>query len=153
MEDLIIRSVKSEDSERIWQIRNHPLIRQQSGSQEEIPFEKHNLWFKKKYFSGDNNLCFVLEKENKVVGYCRFDSDDKGCCIISIALDYDHQGKGLGHLLLSESLQKFERNIEILATVKKGNIASLKLFQKNNFKLDKEDEENFYLKQKKKLNK
>ena len=149
MEDLIIRLVKSEDSERIWQIRNHPLMRQQSGSQEEISFEKHNLWFKKKYFSGDDNLCFVLEKKNKVVGYCRFDSDDKGRYVISIAFDYDYQGKGLGRLLLSESLQKLERNVEILATIKKKNESSLKFFQKNNFEWDKEDEENFYLKYKK----
>ena len=146
MADYIIRPVKRDDAKSIWRIRNQPLMRQRSGNQAEISFKQHNLWFEKKYFSGEDNLGFVLEDKNRVVGYCRFDSDDKGRYIISIALNYGYQGRGLGSLLLSESLSKLKTGKEVLATVKKENESSLKLFQKNNFKLDKEDEKIFYLK-------
>lgn len=144
MEDYIIRPINRNDSRRIWEIRNHPLARQNSGSPEEIPFEKHDHWFENKYFKDSNNICFVLEKEKNVIGYCRFDVDENDRYIVSIALDHDWQGKGLGQILLSESLKKLGEDKEILATVKKGNPSSLKLFQKNNFQLDKEDETNYY---------
>jgi len=144
MENYIIRLANREDSGRIWKIRNHPLTRQNSSNSKKIPFEKHDQWFENKYFKDSNNICFVLETRKNIIGYCRFDIDDDNKYVISIALDYDWQSKGLGHLLLSESLKKIEGDREILATVKKGNPASLNLFQRNNFKLDKENEENYF---------
>lgn len=144
MADYIIRSITRDDSKRIWEIRNHPVVRQNSGTLKEIPFEKHDQWFEDKYFKGSNNVCFVLEKEKNGIGYCRFDIDENGRYIISIALDHGWQGKGLGQILLTESLKKLGGDKKILATVKKGNPASLKLFQKNNFSLYKEDRINYY---------
>jgi ribosomal protein S18 acetylase RimI-like enzyme len=143
MKDYIIRQIKREDSKRLWEIRNHPKARENSNNPEEIPFVKHDAWFENKYFKNSDNICFVLEAEGKVIGYCRFDQDENSRYIISIALDYDYQGKGLGQLLLEETLKKIPENKIVLATVKKGNPASLKLFQKN-FELDSEDEANFY---------
>lgn len=152
MADYIIRLVSREDSKRIWEIRNHPLARENSGNSEEIPFEKHDQWFENKYFKNGKSVCFILETEENIVGYCRFDADEEKRYTISIAVDYDYQGKGLGRLLLSESLKKLTKNKEILATVKKRNPASIKLFQKNNFESYKEDEENFYLRRQKEKN-
>ncbi|MFH1662270.1 MAG: GNAT family N-acetyltransferase [Candidatus Falkowbacteria bacterium] len=142
------RDVKREDSKRVWEIRNHPIARQYSGSSEEIPFENHDPWFEKKYFVCEENYCFIMEDSNNyVIGYCRFDFDDENDnYIISIAVDPDCQGKGLGHKLLSESLEKFNIEKDILAEISKINIASIKLFEKSNFKEHKEDEENYYLK-------
>lgn len=144
MKDFHIRKIKREDSKRLWEIRNHPKARDNSNNPEEIPFAKHDQWLENKYFKNSVNFCFVLETEGRVIGYCRFDLDEGKKYIVSIALDNDWQGKGLGHLLLNGSLKKISVNKEILAVVKKGNPASLKLFQKNNFKLDKEDEINYY---------
>lgn len=144
MADYIIRKIERDDSRRLWEIRNHFSARQNSGTLEEIPFEKHDQWFENKYFKNSDNICFVLEKEENIIGYCRFDVGDEDRYIISIALDHVNQGRGLGHLLLSGSLIKLTENREILATVKKGNPASVKLFQKNNFQMDKEDEINYY---------
>jgi ribosomal protein S18 acetylase RimI-like enzyme len=144
--EFTIRLAELKDSKRIWEIRNHPLMRKLSGNQEEISPEKHISWFENKYFGGADNLCFVLESQGKVAGYCRFDSDQAGNYVISIALAYGYQGNGLGHSLLSGSLNKLKTGKEVIAIVKKENESSLKLFKKNNFKLDKEDEENFYFK-------
>jgi len=146
MENIKVRKVKREDSKRIWEIRNHPLARQNSNNQEETPFAKHNQWFENKYFRGGDNHCFVLEGEGEVVGYCRFDFDsDNYNYVVSIAVDADYQGIGLGKALLSEALEAFGvRGKEVVAQTLKNNILSGKFFKKNNFKIFKEDDNSYY---------
>lgn len=142
-----IGKVQKKDSKRIWEIRNHPLVRKNSNNPKVISFENHKKWFEEKYFSGLNNHCFVLKDKEKVIGYCRFDFNQKDSAYItSIALDPEFQGRGWGHLLLSESLKKIKQNKDILAKVKKNNLSSIKLFQRNNFKLYKENKKNYYFK-------
>lgn len=142
-----VRKAQAEDSKRIWKIRNHPVCRKFSGNSEIIPLANHISWFKKKYFSGQNNYCFVLVNEaDQVAGYCRLDFDDENDnYIISIAIDPNYHAQGQGYELLSKTLIKFKRPKKILAEIKKENIASIKLFQKNNFKVIREDKNNFHL--------
>ncbi|MDD5290980.1 MAG: GNAT family N-acetyltransferase [Patescibacteria group bacterium] len=145
----VIRKADKEDSRRIWEIRNHPIVRKYSGNPEEIPFEKHVPWFIKKYFSREDNRCFVLESRNEnslAIGYCRLDfNKELNGYVISVALDVNFHGRGLGHYFLNKILRQFGDEKNIFAEIKKGNISSIKLFQKNNFKIYKEDEENCYL--------
>jgi ribosomal protein S18 acetylase RimI-like enzyme len=47
---------------------------------------------------------------------------------------------------LSQTLGKFGSNGVILAEIKKDNIPSVRLFEKNSFKIYKEDKDNYYLK-------
>lgn len=150
--DYSIRSIRRFDSRRIWEIRNHPDVRAYTNNPEEFDFASHVQWFEKKYFSGELNECFVLETANnaRVIGYCRYDWEpEESYYIISIALDPDHHGHGLGHLLLSESLRQFnskgkirqpegvalkkEGRLMIWAEIKRDNVRSIKLFGKNNF--------------------
>lgn len=146
----MIRQVKKEDSKRIWEIRNHPIARQYSNNPEVIPFARHDKWFRKKYFSGQKNYCFILESAaGEAIGYCRFDFDMAYAhYIISIALDPDFHGKGLGNELLSKALEEFKKGKIIIAETRKDNEPSVKLFKKNHFKIYKEDEQNYYLKYK-----
>lgn len=150
----MIRQAKREDSKKIWQIRNHPLNRKGFRNQEEIDFDNHNKWFTDKYFKNKDNYCFVLEGENgEVAGYCRFDLDNNNY-IISIAINPDYHGEGLGSKLLKESLEEIKKVIKkdmaILAEVKKENIPSIKLFEKYNFYLHKKDRKNLFYKHKNK---
>lgn len=144
----IIRPVKKKDGREVWKIRNHLLVRKNSDNPEKISFKKHSRWFEEKYFSGLDNHCFILENENdKAIGYCRFDFNDKtNAYLVSIAINPNFLGRGLGHYLLSQSLNKFTRSAEILAEVRKGNLPSVKLFQKNKFKIFKEDSGKYYFK-------
>ena len=148
MDNFKTRKATPEDSKRVWEIRNHPEARRISNNREEIIFEKHNYWFKNKYFNRVENYCYVLEDENKkAIGYCRFDYDkDNDNYIISIAIDFDKQGKGLGGYFLKKSLGLINIKKDIIAQTFKNNIASYKIFKNNGFKKYKEDEDNFYLK-------
>ena len=146
MENIKIRKAKKEDSKKIWEIRNQPISRKYSGNPEKILFKKHKPWFVKKYFSGEDNHCFILEDESDlVIGYCRLDFNDD-YYVVSIALDAGFQGKGLGHYFLNEVLRQFHKEKNILAEMQKDNLPSIKLFQKNNFKIYKEDKGKYYLK-------
>ncbi|MCD4761441.1 GNAT family N-acetyltransferase [bacterium] len=143
-----IKPINKEASKRIWEIRNHPLMRKVSNNSKIIPFNQHSQWFKKKYFSNNLNKCYILIKRNKTeaIGYCRFDFNaNHNAYQISIALDPDYHGKKLGNKLLSESIKQLSPKKNILAEIKKSNIVSLKLFQKNNFQIYKKGEKNNYL--------
>lgn len=167
----IVRQAEKGDSKRVWQIRNHPLIRKYSNNPESIVLEKHQQWFEDKYFKGQPNYCFVLEsrqamEQGKTIGYCRFDltpsnnfserkiaakqhltgvNKQNNAYVISIALDVDFQGRGLGSFLLSASLKKVKSDKSVLAEVKKDNMPGLKLFKKNNFEIISQDQERYYL--------
>ncbi|OGY92018.1 MAG: hypothetical protein A3H70_01975 [Candidatus Komeilibacteria bacterium RIFCSPLOWO2_02_FULL_48_11] len=147
--DFAVRLVNQNDCVRIWEIKNHPIVRANSNNQEEVSFASHKLWFDKKYFSGADNHCYVLEsKVGKVIGYCRFDyKAEDDAYITSIALDPEYHGHGLGSVLLKESLSQFGHGHgkKILAEIKKDNIPSMKLFKKNNFEIYGEDDINYYL--------
>ncbi len=140
----IVRKASIEDTERIWEIRNHPLSRKESLNTEKIPLADHISWFSAKYLANSKDNCYVLEVGNKTVGYCRLDfQNDK--YIVSIAIDPDHHGKGLGTFLLGESLRQLSPGKTILATVKKDNPASLRIFEKNGFIPVKDDNTSVHL--------
>ena len=109
MSESFIRPVNMEDEKMIWEIRDHPLIRNISTQTKKISYNQHKVWFEDQYFGNKPNQCFVVEEENKVVGYCRFDFDAvQDCYIVSIALDPGFHGRGLGHKLLSRSLNRLQ---------------------------------------------
>lgn len=143
-----VRKVNKKDSKEIWEIRNHFSNRKNFNNPNEILWEDHEIWFGNKYFSDKNNQCFILEDENnKVIGYCRFDFEiENNFYIISIAINPNNHNQGLGGKLLSESLKNIENNYNIFAKVHKNNIPSLKLFEKNNFRIYEKNDDNYCLK-------
>jgi len=141
MEEYKIRKVEEKDIERIWEIRNHEMVRKHSGNQEIISWENHQKWFYKRYFENKNNFCYVLKDKKNIAGYCRFDYDkEEKAYVVSIAINPENQSKGLGSQLLSQSLKKLrnKKNIPVLAEIKKDNATSIKLFERNDFKKYKE---------------
>ncbi|MDX9893239.1 MAG: GNAT family N-acetyltransferase [Patescibacteria group bacterium] len=145
-ENYLVRPVETDDIKRIWEIRNHEDVRKVSGSSDIITLENHLSWFNKKYFTTRQNLCYVLANNNQIIGYCRFDYDpDKNYYVVSIAVDPEFHSRGLGGILLAQSLKEFGGRGAVLAQIKKLNIPSIKLFEKNGFVLDHQDQENWYL--------
>lgn len=141
--EVVIRTAKPSDAQRIWEIRNTPEARAVATTPEVVPLDKHINWFNSKYFSTEGNACFVAEIGNKVVGYSRFDlSDDK--YTNSIAIDPLMHGKGVATLLLSQSIQKLNSAKPIHAEVRKFNTVSQKLFERCGFKKSSEDSKNLY---------
>lgn len=144
---VVIRNINNCDSKRVWEIRNHKNNRIFMANAREIDYAVHEKWFGK-YLKNYRKNFFVLEINSKILGYIRYDDCGKRS-EISIAIDSNSQSRGLGSMLLRGSLKKLPENIfrkPIIAKVKKNNEASQRLFKKNNFKIYKEDKENYYLK-------
>lgn len=144
-ESASIRRVRGEDALRIFEIRNHPSIRNRSTQVEKIGWEQHVRWFDEQYARNAGNHCFVLDIDDRVIGYCRFDARDNGDLRVSIAIDPAEQGKGYGQMLLSSALRVMGTESPMVAEVHSGNETSFRLFQKNAFRVTSEDETGYVL--------
>ncbi len=138
-----VRPAQLNDAQRIWEIRNEPQARSVAASPEIIPLSQHINWFNNKYFNQSNNFCFVGELDENIIGYCRFDLD-KDQYIISIAVASSIHGKGVGTLLLRQSIEQLQSSKPLYAEVRKHNIASIKMFERSGFKKISEDNQNLY---------
>ncbi|MDF2849800.1 MULTISPECIES: GNAT family N-acetyltransferase [Sphingobacterium] len=111
---------------------NDPLVRKFSLTQSPITWESHLEWYRKKIT--DNNCAyFIVMYENIPIGSLRLDVSNT-VATISYLLDPIAHGKGLGTKVLKAAQELctfFNINIEKLCgVVKKGNIASIKIFEK-----------------------
>jgi len=141
--NLKIRKAKAGDDKAILRIRNHPRVRKVSLNKKKIFLQDHRAWFKN-YLRNKNNFCYLLEKGEKVVGYCRFD-DKAGQREISIAIDPKFHRYGFGGILLRGSIKKIKNKKNIVALIKSDNPLSLSFFQKNNFAIFKKNKKVYYL--------
>ena len=140
---ITIRPAKLGDAQRIWEIRNEPASLAVAASQQAIPLARHIAWFETKYFNQAGNLCFVAELDGQVVGYSRFDLNEDHY-LNSVAVSSSMHGKGIGTLLLKQSVEQLKSSLPIHAEVRKFNLASVKIFERNGFKKISENKENFY---------
>ncbi len=138
-----IRKAKLRDCKSIWLIRNHPKVRKNSLNKKRIPYREHQRWFKD-YFKNKSNICYTLERNKKVLGYCRFDAKGNER-VVSIAIGPKLHGKGLGSYLFQNSIKRLKNKKNITATISLNNEISLALFQRNNFKIIKKDKNNYHL--------
>ena len=141
--EIKVRPVQLSDIQKIWEIRNEPQSRAVAASQEIIPLPQHMAWFKNKYFKEVENLCFVAETDGNVAGYCRFDLNGAHY-LNSIAVSSSMHGKGIGTALLSQAIEQLKTDKSIHAEIRKHNMTSLKIFERNGFKKISEDEKNIY---------
>jgi len=141
-----VRKATIGDAPRVLEIRNHPTTRAASLQTDEIPWERHAPWFERTYLTEDaGHSCFVVETEGIVVGYCRYDTQDDGIMLVSIAVDPEFRGQGIGASLLSESLATITEKSRIIAEILKRNDASLNLFIRNGFSIIDEDDVKYRL--------
>lgn len=131
------------DAQRIWEIRNEPASLAVASNPEAIPLAQHITWFNGKYFAEKGHICFVAEVDQNVVGYSRFDLNN-GHYVNSIAIASSMHGKGIGTLLLRQSIEQLKPLIPIHAEIRKFNVASIKMFERVGFKKVSEDEKNLY---------
>lgn len=138
-----VRLAQPNDAQRIWEIRNEPAALVVAASQDIIPLAQHVAWFNNKYFMDKGHVCFVAEADNNIVGYSRFDLHENKY-LNSIAIASSMHGKGIGTLLLKQSIEQLQSSLPIHAEVRKFNTASIKMFERVGFKKISEDDKNIY---------
>ena len=131
----------------IFEWRNDPISCQMFVSNKKVTLDEHKKWFESSLKNPLRKIYIGILKDEKV-GICRFDIDSKlTSAEVSINLNPTMRGKNLSYQLLSDSIEIFKKIylIKITATIKKGNKASLKIFQKCSFSIVDEDGSYYHL--------
>jgi RimJ/RimL family protein N-acetyltransferase len=136
---LRIRNCTKNDLDLVYNWSNDKLVRNQSFNSDEITKEGHEEWFSKKLQS-QKSLLFINEFKKEPAGLVRLEIAESNS-VIGILIDEKFRGKGLSYLMLEKSASAyFETQYKpILAYIKQSNIASVKAFEKANFKFFKKD--------------
>lgn len=139
MSYLRIRKCNEKDLDLVYNWSNDKLVRNESFNSSEITKEVHKEWFSKKLKS-TNSLLFINEFKNESAGLIRFEIEESNS-VVGILIDEKYRSKGLSYLMLEKSVSTyFETNDKpILAFIKESNIASIKAFEKADFKFFKKD--------------
>ena len=136
MKKVELRLAKKQDCEVIGKWRNDNTTRKYSFNTEFIPYEKHKAWFEN-VLRDENRKILMVEEEGNTVGVIRLDINPKNrIAEINISIPRPKRGKGLGLLGIKNTCRyAFESlNVkEIIAKIKKENIASIKMFSRAGF--------------------
>jgi len=137
-----IRAAEPKDCRFLFNLRNHPDVRQASFDTAEIKYAGHEKWFENS-LSDPQRLIYIGIADGKRVGMVRFDTgNDVG--VVSIAVMPGQQKKGIGTKMLSQSCSMYLKNntcYAVSAKIKKSNIPSIKAFSRAGFVLYKDGNE------------
>lgn len=131
---LTFRLANTSDCEMYFTWANDPVVRRSAKNSEQILLHDHKKWFEDKLNS--KSLLLVFVQNNFCVGQVRIDWEDDGCGVIDFSVDSDFRGRGIGSLMLYETVKLIEsiaKPIRIKGYVKKENIASARAFENAGF--------------------
>ena len=144
---MLIRPADLSDLEDIFEWRNDSFSRSMSLNSEVVSLNEHINW----YQSSLKNPCkeILIGSIDKLkIGVVRFDFDVNTMqSQVSINLNPQFRGGGNGLTLLFKSIEQYEINkhAKLAASIKKENIASLKIFCKCDFYHKSEDDFCYHL--------
>ena len=144
--NIIIRKLEKKDSIDIFEWRNDSLSRSMFVSTEPIAKEEHNEWFNNSLKNPLVTIYLGMMLDIKL-GVCRFDFNPKAkSAQVSINLNPIMRGKNLSYILLKKAISKYKKNhdYDLTATIKKKNIASIRLFENCDFIKTKSDDTYLY---------
>lgn len=132
-----VRKAKLDDARKIYEWRNDARVRTVSRDTSAISFDDHLRWFEGSLgMSGRMILIGELETSESV-GVVRFDECDDNSVEVSIYLDPERSGQGLGSPLLeaAENYLASVRNsaVDIVAYTMLGNAKSEHLFKRGGY--------------------
>lgn len=133
---LQIRPATPTDAAMLHKWRNQPAVRAVSLNTAPITMRDHLAWLEKVLVATDRWL-FVAQVGNLPVGSIRFDRLETTVLEVSLYLDPELQGLGLGREMLLRGEQKLCAllgcDLTFLAVVISGNRSSCQLFESNGY--------------------
>jgi len=136
--DIQLRPADQDDMLLIWRWANDLDVRKNAFSTDFISWESHVPWFLQKLASQQCTI-YVGILDDIPIGQVRFDlMANHLCCdyMIDISIDLECRERGIGTELLRKAICVFTKSKHVrhlVAKVKKGNILSMKIFEKNHF--------------------
>lgn len=146
--DVQLRTSTLEDCLLYYQTRTSKGSIDQSISTTSFSYSTHQEWYYENFQKTDQ-LFFTIYQENRGIGYLRIQPNIQRKYFVSLAILPEFQGRGFGHKALAQCLEKAaSKKIPILhAVVKRGNLASEKIFRQVGFSsyLELHDDEKEHL--------
>ena len=129
---LRLKRASTSDSLFFFNLRNDFHTRKSSFQKNKIKLSDHNKWFQKNFKKRNKIFLVSFIQKNHFVGTIRYDLD---ClkALVSIVIDKKFRGKGYGAKMLKMSEKFLKKGTLIVSKVKKTNLVSIKLFEKNKY--------------------
>lgn len=141
-DQLNLRPAEMADAENLFVWRNDPDTRKGSHNSDEVIFESHLAWLEASLDFPEQNkpeknkpkqrLLWIAEVNGVAVGTCRADRVENAW-ELSWTVAPEARGKGFAHQMLSKLVHYFDE--PLVALVKVGNIASMKVAERAGFVL------------------
>jgi len=129
--DTALEPIKYEDWDILYQWRNNQVVRNNSKNDEPLDQNHHKKYIKSLIESDNRNQYFYVAKSKKL-GYIREDRH-KDYTELSYVVNPSEHGKGYGIKMMAKYLE-FNKGI-FICHIKEDNIASIKMAERNGFKL------------------
>lgn len=126
-----LRDANRDDCDLLFSWVNDEVVRKNSLNTSIVDLDSHIKWFNSKIES-NNCKMFIILKDDIEVGQIRIDIDDN-IGTINYSIDHRYRKMGIGEFALNEIKNKLPE-LKLSGTVKKENIASIRAFQKANYK-------------------
>ena len=138
---IAVRHAIVDDSLDLWHWRNDDLTRKMAINNDYIDYQNHKEWFNNRINSDDCKIYIGIYQDNKI-GMVRFDLIENDSAKVSINLNYEFRGMKLSEDLLRVSIREFikKKKIKLIAEIIPENIASTKIFERNNFVFKKTED-------------
>lgn len=136
MNQLALRTGNKNDADLLYIWRNQPHIIKLGSKNKRVNKEEHYQWYEK-ILESKNSKLYIIEFAGRAIGQIRYIAENRRQAIVSIYLDSEMTGKGIGVDAIVEGnkmLYSENKDIEeILAVIKEGNRNSEKAFTKAGF--------------------
>jgi UDP-2,4-diacetamido-2,4,6-trideoxy-beta-L-altropyranose hydrolase len=140
---LDIREVTQADLMLLFEWSNDKEVRKNSFNPEQIPIETHTSWFNA-VMEDEQTLLYLITANEEPAAHIRFNIYSE-TAVISYLISAEFRGKGLGHIILLKGGDKLRRKrLDVKAVeglVQKGNIASVRAFEKAGYEVGEPDAE------------
>ncbi len=140
--NVYLRRADKEDVELFFKWVNEPAVRANSFNTEPIPWGSHQKWFEK-VLADEGVRIFVLMAGNVPVGQIRLTAKEK-MWDIDYSVDVLYRGQGYGKKLFELLVNEVPMGTELVAEVKRNNIASQRVFEGLRFSKKENLEMNCY---------
>lgn len=146
---LTIRDLKEEDAKIIFDWANDPSTRSNSLNTRPIKWEEHLSWLKLK-LQAKNAWFYIVEDDKEPCSFVRFEEKNDKKIYIGIVVSQEFRGRGIGKKAIALGLERFfqTNHIPVFAQIRSENLASIKAFESNNFKLEAQDDILLYKREK-----
>jgi len=137
--DLRLRRVQEKDCRQLWEWANDPEVRPASFATEPISWQRHLEWFNSRLRDPNAVMYLAVDSADIPAGQVRFQIDNTRAAV-SISMAPPFRGKGYGKVVLAiatEDLFHKTAVTQIDAYVKPNNTASLRLFTRSGYALER----------------